>query len=139
MENKLTPLEALERIKNISMNKIRILSLAVSIDRETKNNMTLLGFVLLKDEVRKNVIEGINLVKQAGIHTIMITGDNKETAVGVAKEIDLIDSDDDLVITHDKLDMMTDEEIIKVFSKCTDIHDVVYIIRRTFYGVQFLC
>ena len=103
-------------IRKLSGNKIRILTLAISIDRETTNNMTLLGFIMLKDEVRENVIEGIDLVKNAGIQTIMITGDNKETAVGIAKEIGLIDNDD-LIVTHDKLDMMTDEEIMKIFSK----------------------
>ena len=104
-------------IRRLSGNKIRILALAISIDRETTNNMTLLGFIMLKDEVRENVIEGIDLVKNAGIQTIMITGDNKETAVGIAREIGLIDSDDDLIVTHDKLDMMTNEEIMKIFSK----------------------
>lgn len=105
------------KINKISQNKIRILALAISIDRETMNNMTLLGFVLLRDEIRENVIEGINLVKQAGIQTIMITGDNKDTAVGIAKEIGLIDGDNDIVITHDKLDLMSDEEIIKIFNR----------------------
>ena len=103
-------------LRKYSANKIRILALAVNEDRETINNMTLLGFIMLKDEVRENVIEGIDLVKKAGIQTIMITGDNKETAVGIAKEIRLI-TDDELVITHDKLDMMTDEEIMEIFSK----------------------
>ena len=105
-----------KRISDISRNKIRILALAINEDRETINNMTLLGFVLLKDEVRENVKEGINLVKEAGIQTIMITGDNKETALGIAKEINLIDSDD-IIITHDKLDMMTNEEIKEIFPK----------------------
>ncbi|MBR7041870.1 MAG: cation-transporting P-type ATPase, partial [Bacilli bacterium] len=50
------------------------------------------------------------------IQIIMITGDNKETALSIAKEINLIE-DDDIVITHDKLDMMTNEEIKEVFPK----------------------
>ena len=104
-------------LKKMSVNKIRIIALAVSIDRETTNNMTLLGFVLLKDEIRENVVLGIDLVKRAGIQTIMITGDNKETAIGIAKEIGLITSSDDLIITHDKLDMMTDEDIMSIFPK----------------------
>ena len=91
--------------------------LAVSIDRETTNNMTLLGFVMLRDEVRENVVLGMDLVKKAGIQTVMITGDNKETAVGIAKEIGLIDNPNDLIMTHDKLDMMTDEEIAVMLPK----------------------
>ena len=97
--------------------KNRLLALAVSIDRETTNNMTLLGFIMLKDEVRENVILGIDLVKRAGIQTVMITGDNKETAVLIAREIGLIDGDNDLIVTHDKLSLMSDEEIIKILPR----------------------
>jgi len=106
-----------KKIKKISINKVRILALAVSEDRETLNNMTLLGFILLKDDIRENVREGIDLVKKASIQTIMITGDNKETAVAIAKEVGLISEDDDLVILHDKLEGMSDLEIIKIFPK----------------------
>ena len=105
------------KINKLSANKIRLLALAVNIDRETTNNMTLLGFIMLKDEVRENVVLGIDLVKKAGIQTVMITGDNKETAVGIAKEIGLIDSSEDIVLTHDRLDMMSDDEIIEILPK----------------------
>lgn len=104
------------KIRILSGNKVRLLALAINIDRETVNNMVLLGFIMLKDDIRENVIEGIELVKKASIQTIMITGDNKETAVSIAREIGLIDNDKNIVITHDKLDMMSDEEIMKEFS-----------------------
>ena len=104
------------KIKKLSGNKVRLLALTVSVDRETTNNMVLLGFIMLKDEIRENVIEGIELVKKASIQTIMITGDNKETAVSIAREIGLIDDDNDIIITHDKLDSMSDEEIMNIFS-----------------------
>ena len=106
-----------EKLKKIASNKIRVLALAVNIGRETLNNMILLGFILLKDEVRENVLEGIDLVKQAGIQTIMITGDNKETALAIASEIGLINNSDDIILTHDKLDVMSDEDIIQIFSR----------------------
>ena len=104
-----------KEIEKISGNKIRILALAVSIDRETLNNMSLLGFVMLNDEIRENVIEGIKLVKNAFIQTVMITGDNRETAVSVAREVGLIENDNDIVITHDRFSEMSDEEIMSVF------------------------
>ena len=106
-----------KRIREVSANRVRVLALAINEDRETINGMTLLGFVLLFDSVRENVSEGVELVKRAHIQTVMITGDNKETAVAIAKDIGLVDSDDDLVITSDKLNIMSDEEIEKVFSK----------------------
>lgn len=106
-----------DKIRRISGNGIRVIALAINEDRETINNMILLGFIMLKDEIRENVKEGIELVKEASIQTVMITGDNKETAVGIANEIGLIDGDNDIIITHDALDMMSDSEIKKVFNK----------------------
>ena len=103
------------KIRMMSSNKLRILALAISEDRETLNNMTLLGFVVLADEIRENVISGIEMVNKASIQTIMITGDNKETAVSIARELKLINNSDDLIITSDKLNQMSDDEIRKVF------------------------
>ena len=105
-----------EKIKKISSSKLRIITLAISHNRETMNNMTLLGFIILADDIRDNVKEGIELVKKASIQVIMITGDNKETAVSIAKELKLL-NDDDIILTSDKLNQMTDEEIIPIFSK----------------------
>ena len=104
-----------KKISMMSSNKLRVLALAISEDRETLNNLTLLGFVILADEIRNNVLEGIEMVKKASIQTIMITGDNRDTAVSIARELKLIDSPDDIVITSDKLNLMNDEEIKKIF------------------------
>ena len=105
-----------KKISSLSSNKLRVLALAINEDRETLNNLTLLGFVVLADEIRENVQEGIEMVKKASIQTIMITGDNRDTAVSIAKELKLIDNPEDIVITSDKLNQMSDEEIEKIFS-----------------------
>ena len=104
------------KLKQLSGNKLRIIALAISHNRETLSNMTLLGFVLLRDDIREYVKEGIELVQRASIQVIMITGDNKETAVSIAKELNLL-NDDDIVLTSNKLQNMTDEEIISIFPK----------------------
>ena len=104
-----------KKISMMSSNKLRVLALAISEDRETLNNMTFLGFVILADEIRENVFEGIEMVKKASVQTIMITGDNRDTAVSIAKELKLIDSPDDIVITSDKLNQMNNEEIREIF------------------------
>lgn len=111
------------KIKSMSMNMMRILLLAINEDRETINNMTLVGFVILKDEVRENVKEGIRLVDEASIHTIMITGDNRETAKAVAEDIGLIRGSNDLVITSNEMNNMSDEMLRKKF------HDIKVIAR----------
>ena len=105
-----------KKIRELSYSKLRIIALAINENRETINNMTLLGFILLADDIRENVKEGIELVKKASIQVIMITGDNRETAVSIAKELKIIENDNDLIITSDKLNKMTDDEIKKVFN-----------------------
>ena len=97
------------------------------IDRKIKsmsmNMMRIVGFVILKDEVRENVKEGIRLVDEASIHTIMITGDNRETAKAVAEDIGLIKGSNDLVITSNEMNNMSDEMLRKKF------HDIKVIAR----------
>jgi Ca2+-transporting ATPase len=54
---------------------------------------TFLGIVCIKDPVREEVKTAIADCKTAGIRVIMITGDSKETAVAIAKEIQIIEQD----------------------------------------------
>ncbi|MBQ2872570.1 MAG: calcium-translocating P-type ATPase, PMCA-type [Bacilli bacterium] len=104
-----------KRISELSSKKLRVLALAISEDRETLNNLTLLGFVVLADEIRENVLDGIDMVKKASIQTIMVTGDNRDTAISIAKELNLIGNEEDIVITSDKLNQMSDDEVRDIF------------------------
>lgn len=97
----------LEQYINSSTDKgYRVIALA------TKNydNMCLIGFVLIKDEIRKEAIKAIKIVEKANIHTVMVTGDNKQTALCIAKEVGLY-KDGDLILTSDEMKNMTDEEL----------------------------
>lgn len=96
---------------------VRVLALAINDHydvKETFKNLTLVGFVLIKDEVRKEAITGIELVKKAHIQTVMITGDHKDTAYAIGKEIGLITSNHNLILTSTELQQKTDEEIKKL-------------------------
>lgn len=84
------------------------------VERTYKKKITLIGFLILKDEVRKEAIEGLKLVKDAGIQTVMITGDNKNTALAIAKEVGLVNKKSDLVLTSDELNKLSDEEVKKI-------------------------
>jgi P-type E1-E2 ATPase len=59
---------------------------------ELESGGTFLGFVGIKDPVRSEVKGAIEDCKTAGIRVIMITGDSKETAVSIAKELEILDS-----------------------------------------------
>lgn len=108
-----------KRIEEEAKKGIRVILLAYndSIHCLELNNLTLIGFLFIKDEIRKEAIEGVKLVKQAGIQTVMITGDNKETAISIAKEAKIIEDNKDLVLTSKELNSMTDNEIKKVLPR----------------------
>ena len=74
------------------------------------SDTNLIGIVLLKDEIRKDAIEGVKLVKNAGIKTIMITGDNKDTAISIARKVGIYEYGD-IVLTSDELNKMSDSEL----------------------------
>lgn len=63
---------------------------------EYEQGGTFLGFICIKDPVRQEVTSAIEDCKTAGIRVIMITGDSKETAVAIAKEINIIDPNSDI-------------------------------------------
>ena len=81
------------------------------------DNLTLIGFLFIKDEIRKEAIEGVELVKKAGIQTVMITGDNKETATAIAKEAKIIENANDLILTSKELNAMTDQKVKEILPK----------------------
>ena len=120
-ENKTYSLNKLkiEKIINDNASKgIRILLLATSKNNTPTNfqNLTLVGLLLIKDEVRKEAIEGVKLVKNAHIQTVMITGDNKKTALSVAKETGIYE-DGKLILESNELKELTDNELKEKLSK----------------------
>ena len=91
----------------------RVLALATS--RNDFDKLCLVGFVLIKDEIRKEAIKGLELVKKASIQTVMVTGDNKETATCIAKEVGLLD--DGIILTSDEMKLMSDEKLKEILPK----------------------
>ncbi len=106
-------------INKATKKGIRVLLLGVNESEflEKIESLTLVGIVFIKDEVRKETKEGIELVRGAHIQTVMITGDNRETALSIAKEINLIDKETDLVLTSSELSQMTDEEVREILPR----------------------
>ena len=64
-------------------------------------------------EIRKEAIDGIKLVQSAGIKTVMITGDNKNTAISIGKETGIL-KEDGIVLTSDEMNNMSDEKLKEI-------------------------
>jgi len=77
----------------------------------------LIGIVCIRDNVRSSIKETVETMNRAGVQVVMVTGDRKETAVAIAKEAGIIKSDDDIALTHDELDTMSDEELKEALPK----------------------
>ena len=81
-----------------------------------ENNLEFLGIVGIHDAPRPDARNAVGSARRAGIRVIMVTGDNEITALTIAKEVGLIDKDED-VVTGQELSKMTDEELIKIIEK----------------------
>ncbi len=106
-----------KQIDELANRAIRVLAIATSEDALGEeslpegDNWTLVGVVGIRDEVRPESVTAINEVKGAGVQVVMITGDRKETAVAIAKEAGLLETESDIVLTSDELAQLSDEEI----------------------------
>lgn len=83
-----------------------------------EKNMTFLGFVGMIDPCRKEVYSAIEECRKAGIRPIMITGDHKDTAVAIAKDLKII-KDEKEAITGAEIEEASDEELLKIVKKCS--------------------
>ncbi|MFD1852037.1 cation-translocating P-type ATPase [Oceanobacillus bengalensis] len=82
------------------------------IDEKDENDLVLVGLTAMIDPPREAVYGSIEEAKKAGIRTVMITGDHKTTAQAIGKDIGLMD-EDDIALTGQELDALSDEELDK--------------------------
>lgn len=81
-----------------------------------EKNLTYIGLVGMLDPVRPEVLPAIEECKSAGIRPIMITGDHKDTAAAIAKQLGMITSSDE-AITGAQLDDISDEQLAKTIEQ----------------------
>ncbi len=100
--------EIIEKIENRTNQGQRVIALAY----KQNNKQVLLGFIFLKDNIRKEAFDSIKKIKEAGIQVVMLTGDSYTTASSISKELKIINSDTDIILTSEEFNAMKDEEII---------------------------
>lgn len=84
------------------------------IDRKLlEEDLNFLGVVGIYDPPRKEVKDAVKAASDAGIKIVMVTGDNELTALAIAKEVGLVETDED-VLTGEELARLTDEELDKI-------------------------
>ncbi|WP_346915649.1 cation-translocating P-type ATPase [Clostridium sp.] len=84
---------------------------------ELEKDLTFIGLIGMIDPPRLEVKDSIEICKTSGIKTIMITGDHKNTAFAIAKELSIAE-DINQVASGADIDNLTDEELA---SRCEDL------------------
>ena len=130
--------QVLEVNSNFSKDALRVLAFAYKEYNELPNNispdlnevdMTFVGLVGMIDPARPEAKDAIAKCKEAGIKTVMITGDYKETAFAIAKELGMADTIDEAMM-GEELNKISDEELrevvkdIKVYARVSPEHKV---------------
>ncbi|MCC6750924.1 MAG: cation-translocating P-type ATPase [Deltaproteobacteria bacterium] len=111
---------------------MRVVALAVRTKQpedphDWEKDVALLGMVGIVDPPRPEVAQAILEAQQAGIQTMMITGDHPSTARAIGREINLY-QEGDLVLTGGELDMMDQQELenrvdrLRIVARATPLH-----------------
>ncbi len=111
------------RVLAFAYRKLDAKEIAGSGDQQRKNfkklgrdavekDLVFMGLVGMIDPPRPESKRAIELCKKAGVRVVMITGDQKPTAVAIGKELGIIE-DESNVITGPELDRMSDEDLAK--------------------------
>ena len=107
--------EILAQNNHFSENGLRVLAFAYKesdeeLSTEAEDGLTFIGLVSEMDPPREESVAAVARAKEAGIRTVMITGDHKVTAVAIAKKIGIF-NEGDMALTGLELDALSDEEL----------------------------
>lgn len=122
-ENNLHLVEA--KIHEFANSGLRVIALAYKglpqsshIDvKEAESNMVFVGLTAMKDPPRPEVKPAVQMAKQAGIKTVIITGDYGPTAQAIAEEVGIVNSENCRIIRGIDLDEMNDQQILEEIKK----------------------
>ena len=116
--------EILSSAATMASRALRVLALATSEQEEgiVEENLTFVGLVGMVDPPRPAAKPAVETLKKAGITTIMITGDHKDTAFAIAKQLGIAETPDQCM-SGDQIDACSEEELkekvkyVRVFAR----------------------
>jgi len=118
----------------MARNALRVLALGIieNDDSASEENLTFVGLVGMIDPPRPEAKNSVLEFKNAGIKTIMITGDHKDTALAIAKELGIAE-DESQCITGGELNELSQEQLnkrvenLRVFARVSPEHKVMIV------------
>ncbi len=105
------------RVICIAMKKLDVIPSSPTAD-EIECDLTFVGLLALYDPPQSDTVDAISACNLAGINTIMLTGDNIDTAKTIARRIGIL-QDDSQAISSAELAKLSDDELCTKISKYT--------------------
>ncbi|KAB2952602.1 calcium-translocating P-type ATPase, PMCA-type [Heliorestis acidaminivorans] len=104
-----------QEMDTLAKRAIRLIAVAASEEpiagEDMPKELTLVGVLGIRDDLRQESVQAVREAQDAGIQVVMITGDRKETATAIAKEVGLLTQKDSLVLTSADLQALSDKEL----------------------------
>ena len=99
---------------------------------ELPPNLEFLGFIGMLDPLRPGIHETIRKCQEAGVQVVMVTGDHRSTATSIAKQIGLVDGENQVITGQELIDepsLILSEEIgrFRVFARLTPRQKLEYV------------
>lgn len=137
LHGKIQPLTEIKRRKiqetteDMSVQALRVLALAMKQQGDLLNEKELIfiGLVGMKDPIRPEAKEAVTKFRQAGVRTVMITGDHVDTALAIARELGIAQKSSECM-TGALLDQLSDKKLmerlpsVNVFARVSPEHKV---------------
>lgn len=109
---------------NFSLRALRVLALAYNDEKDkmSEENLVFVGLVAMVDPAREEAKPAVKTFKDAGIITVMITGDHKDTAFAIAKELGICENMNQCMFGYE-VDALSEEELrekcktVRVFAR----------------------
>lgn len=105
-----------QTMNEMAAQSMRVLAFAESqkeLEDAFPSDLTLVAVVAIRDEMRPEAKTAMQTASKAGIQVVMVTGDKKETAYAIAKDVGLVTKETDLAMTSEELNHLSDEELKK--------------------------
>ena len=99
-------------MNEMTNNALRVLALAMKeqVTKAEEHQLIFLGLVGMIDPEREEAVEAIQIFQQAGVKTVMITGDHVDTAFAIAKKLHIATSKEEC-ITGEQMNQMSDDTL----------------------------
>lgn len=88
-------------------------------DESIENDLIFAGIIGMIDPPREEVKTSIALCREAGIKTVMITGDHRNTAIAIAQELNIYKEDQHKALTGKELDALNEPELDTIVNRVT--------------------